>query len=225
MTGCGRKLGPYDCCTVIQGDCLELMKALPSGCVDAVITDPPYGVGLSYANHDDGREGYRHFVGSAFLQMRRISNFIAITPGIRNLWLYPEANWVVCWAKPNSMGRSDMGGFNQWEPICIYGKHKMYHDFFYLPMCGQPDTGNHPCPKPYELLHWLIRKATDEGVTILDPFLGSGTTAVAAKKLGRHFLGFEISETYCQIARERIALVDMQPSLFQPQPEQAKIFT
>ena len=54
--------------------------------------------------------------------------------------------------------------------------------------------------------------------TILDPFLGSGTTAVAAKKLGRHFLGFEISPEYCKIAEERIALVEAQPNLFGPKP-------
>lgn len=58
---------------------------------------------------------------------------------------------------------------------------------------------------------------------MVDPFLGSGTTAVAAKKLGRHFLGFEISAEYCRIAEERIALVEMQPNLFQPKPEQLKL--
>ena len=61
--------------------------------------------------------------------------------------------------------------------------------------------------------------------TILDPFLGSGTTAVAAKKLGRHFLGFEISSEYCRIARERIALVEAQPSLFDKKPEQINLLT
>ena len=56
--------------------------------------------------------------------------------------------------------------------------------------------------------------------SVFDPFLGSGTTAVAAKKLGRHFLGFEISPEYCKIAEERIALVEAQPNLFIPKPEQ-----
>jgi len=55
---------------------------------------------------------------------------------------------------------------------------------------------------------------------VLDPFLGSGTTAVAALKLGRHFLGFEISPEYCRIARERIARVEAQPNLFAAKPEQ-----
>jgi DNA modification methylase len=55
------------------------------------------------------------------------------------------------------------------------------------------------------------------------PFLGSGTTAVAAKKLGRHFLGFEINPDYCKIAEDRIAVVQMQPTLFEKKPEQMEL--
>ena len=87
---------------------------------------------------------------------------------------------------------------------------------------GAGDLG-HPCPKPLSVMQWLINDATDLGGLVLDPFLGSGTTAVAAKKLGRHFLGFEISEEYCRIARERIALVEAQPSLFGQKPEQLSL--
>ncbi len=86
---------------------------------------------------------------------------------------------------------------------------------------GEGDSG-HPCTKPLPVFMWLV--GAIEG-TILDPFLGSGTTAVAAKKLGRHFLGFEISPEYCEIARKRIALVEAQPSLFQPKPEQLEMPT
>jgi hypothetical protein len=58
MMPCDRKLGPFDCCSVVCGDCLELMKQLPDGCVDAVITDPPYGIGFKYDAHDDSPDGY-----------------------------------------------------------------------------------------------------------------------------------------------------------------------
>ena len=64
MTGCGRKLGPYDCCTVVCGDCLKLMAELPDGCVDGVITDPPYGIGFKYDSHDDTPDGYGEFIWS-----------------------------------------------------------------------------------------------------------------------------------------------------------------
>lgn len=84
------------------------------------------------------------------------------------------------------------------------------------------DERVHPTQKPEGVMAWCIQQA-GMPETILDPFLGSGTTAVAAKKLGRHFLGFEISPEYCRIARERIALVEAQPSLFEPKPEQLEI--
>lgn len=219
---CQRTIGPYPCCSVIQGDCLELMKVLPDGCVDAVITDPPYGVGFSYDSHDDSSPSYLDWVLSCFSETRRISTVVMLTTGMRNLWHYPKPNWVLCWAKPGSTRRSDLGGFNEWEPVLVYGKPRIYNDFKYLPDCvnHSEESGSHPCPKPLRLLEWLIEQT--EGV-ILDPFLGSGTTAVAAKKLGRHFLGFEISEEYCRIARDRIALVENQGNLFQPQAEQLSL--
>jgi tRNA G10 N-methylase Trm11 len=76
-----------------------------------------------------------------------------------------------------------------------------------------PDTKARP-------MAWCIAGNPD---TILDPFAGSGTTLVAAKKLGRHFLGFEISPEYCQIARDRLARIDAQPSLFTQPPQQMTI--
>jgi DNA modification methylase len=73
----------------------------------------------------------------------------------------------------------------------------------------------HPTQKPVALIEWCINLRWMPIGTILDPFLGSGTTAVAALKLGRHFLGFEIEPRYVEIARQRIALVEAQPNLFE----------
>jgi DNA modification methylase len=81
----------------------------------------------------------------------------------------------------------------------------------------------HPVAFPDELPHRCISAATYESDMILEPFAGSGTTLVAAKKLGRHFLGFEISPEYCEIARDRLARTDAQPSLFHPKPEQLSL--
>ena len=78
-------------------------------------------------------------------------------------------------------------------------------------ICGN-ERRFHPHQKPVSLIQYLMGKVAAE--TVLDPFLGSGTTAVAAKKLGRHFLGFEISPEYCKIAEERIARMEAQPNLF-----------
>jgi len=66
-------------------------------------------------------------------------------------------------------------------------------------------TQQHPTEKPVTLMERIIDKFTDPDALVIDPFLGSGTTAVAAKKLGRRFIGIEISEDYCKIAEQRLA--------------------
>ena len=68
----------------------------------------------------------------------------------------------------------------------------------------QTEKNGHPCPKPIGQWKWLLKRTSLEGWTILDPFLGSGTTAVAAKQLGRNYIGIEISEKYCKIANDRL---------------------
>jgi len=242
---CGRKIGPYNCCSVVCGDCLSLMAALPDGCVDAVITDPPYGVGLvgktakqrgggqtirpGEYGHPDTRAYILKVVIPAIEQCLRISRTVAVTPGARSAFLYPEPTDIGCFfsAAGTGMGR---WGFTCSQPILFYGSDPyLEHSLGPRPNSfGQtyPNDANeidHPCAKPMRQWKWLVGRASLEGYTILDPFLGSGTTAVAAKKLGRHFLGFEISEEYCRIARERIALVEAQPSLFEPQPTQPRL--
>ena len=80
--GCGRKIGPYDCCSVVQGDCLELMKALPDGAVDACVTDPPYGVG--YAEWDTSIPPLEWLACA-----RRVAKVTLFTPGNGSQYRYP----------------------------------------------------------------------------------------------------------------------------------------
>jgi DNA modification methylase len=208
-------IGPYKCCSVVCGDCLELMKALPDGCVDAVITDPPYGVGKIYDSYDDTKKNLENMIPYLFIAPK-----VVITPGVNNIHSYPKPEWVLCWWKPNAMVRSAVANCNVWEPILVYGC-----GYFFgrdgIEICISPQLIDHPCPKPLRLFEWLISKV--EATTILDPFAGSGTTLVAAKKLGRHYLGFEISPDYVRISRERLSLVDAQPSLFEQKPEQMEL--
>jgi site-specific DNA-methyltransferase (adenine-specific) len=129
-----------------------------------------------------------------------------LTPGIANIWLYPPADWVLCWAKPGSPRRSNLGGFNEWEPVLMYGKRRIYNDLKWLAAWNNTSshTGDHPCPKPENLMRWLVEQGSDPTDTILDPFAGSGTTLVAAKALGRKAIGIEIEERYCEIAVRRL---------------------
>lgn len=223
---CGRKIGPYDCCSVVCGDCLELMKAIPDGAVDAVITDPPYGI--AYQSNHFGTLP-RGIEGDADTSLR--DEFLSWWSGpalVFGSWkrTRPAATrQVLIW---DTLGALGMGALDiPWKPA----HHEIYVVGFgfcgsresdvlrFAPVQSMAVNGRvHPHQKPVELLEYLCERVVGE--TMLDPFLGSGTTAVAAKKLGRHFLGFEISEDYCHIARERIARVEAQPSLFERKPEQ-----
>jgi site-specific DNA-methyltransferase (adenine-specific) len=108
----------------------------------------------------------------------------------------------MCWYK-GSVGAAAYVGFNDWEPHLVYGKNNTtMHDYFRS--TPEPQTNGHPCQKPLSWATWLIARACDPGNTVLDPFMGSGTTLVAAKQLGRRAIGIEIEQKYCDIAIERL---------------------
>jgi site-specific DNA-methyltransferase (adenine-specific) len=199
------------------GDCLEFMKGLDTASVDAVITDPPYNVGLNYSDGDN-REDYAEWCSEWLKETRRISRgCVAISCGIGNLISWnniDKPDWVMAWVKRNSIKRVATG-WNTWEPVLIYGKilGKKTHDSFIVNMAAQKDTGTHPCPKPLGWALELIDRATKEGMTVFDPFMGSGTTGVACVKLGRNFIGCEINPDYFAIAQRRIAEAQLQAPL------------
>ena len=192
-------IAPYfedaDVC-IIHGDCRDVLPHL--GPVDLVLTDPPYGVGMAYL---DEMPNPPEFVAS----MKKVAPLVAFTCGVRNLWAYPKADWVMAWAKPAATGRNDTGGFNHWEPVLLYGRRRIWTDLRYAPVGHEVGVGDHPSPKPIALFRWLVEQLTDTGGTILDPFMGSGTTLRAAKDLGRKAIGIEIEERYCAIAAKRMA--------------------
>jgi DNA modification methylase len=92
------------------------------------------------------------------------------------------------------------------------------HNFIETPICMGNERTEHPTQKPLLLIEKLLTIHSNPNDLILDPFLGSGSTAVAAVKLNRRFIGIEISPKYCQIARERIAREQEQQSLYTPTP-------
>ncbi len=82
-----------------------------------------------------------------------------------------------------------------------------------VPFWSMPENTDHPTQKPEKLLAKIILASSNPGDVVLDPFLGSGTTSVTAKKLGRHFIGIEIDETYCCLTEKRLALADDNPAI------------
>ena len=198
--------------TLHLGDCRDILPTL--GKVDAVVTDPPYGVGFKYATHDDDNDGYDEWCAEWFALLRPISARIAISCGISNLQAWPKPDWTMCWHKPASMGRCHVG-FNNWEPVLLYGKApRQIVDVFRATIVPDASLEGHPCPKPMGWGIEIVRLLTTEDDLVLDPFMGSGTTGVAAVKLGRKFIGIEIDPGYFDIACRRINDALARPDLF-----------
>jgi site-specific DNA-methyltransferase (adenine-specific) len=213
--------------TIFHGDCCEVMASFPS-CfrVDVTVTDPPYGVGLTGKlakkrgggqtfrpgayGFEDAPEYVRSVVVPVIEHCRRISDAVVLTPGTRNLWMYPQPDDLGCFfsAAGTGVGR---WGFTCSQPILFYGA-----DPYLAAGMGSranshgqtyPNDANfvgHPCAKPLPMWRWLVGRSLLPGMTILDPFMGSGTTLVAAKPQGCKAIGIEIEERYCEIAARRL---------------------
>lgn len=197
-----------------HGDCRDVLPLLPD--VDAVITDPPYGIDFKYEEHQDDFDGWIGLINDVLPQLQKKARFVVMPScQIKRLkWWYENyaPDWVICWHK-GSPGHVSTIGFNDWEPHLCWGKPKKpMHDYFST-HCGFDDNG-HPCPKPVRYSMWLVDRGAGKGETVLDPFMGSGTTGVACMDLGRKFIGIEKTRKYFDIACERIARAQAQERLF-----------
>jgi site-specific DNA-methyltransferase (adenine-specific) len=216
---------------LVEGDCLDVLRAMPANSVDAVVTDPPYNVGLDYDSDvtGDRRHDYREWCGQWLTELRRIClGPVLVSCGVANLGIWhaiEKPRWVICWWKPASSGRCAVG-FNNWEPMLLYGKLPVTvcdvvrtTEQASLPARHKKEGIAHPCPKPVE---WAVKQAamaTKPGGLVLDPFAGSGTTGVACLQTGRRFIGVEISPAYCAIARKRLQEAEDAAPLFAGLPE------
>jgi site-specific DNA-methyltransferase (adenine-specific) len=211
---------------VIQGDCLEVMKELPDKCVDLVLTDPPYNASNSNIRFGDGyrtinedwdknfcptpflNECFRllkdggsilvfcsyHLLGKYLEYGRKVQQIIhwehiTALPAIAKVYT-PTIEYIVWFSTPNYIFNKEFSGRN------VIREKKSYQ---------VGESFNHPSVKPIELIKKLLAVHSNEEDIVLDPFLGSGTTAVAYKQLDRNFIGIEISEKYCEIARQRLS--------------------
>ncbi len=190
--------------TVYHADCLSLLSEITA---DAVVTDPPYGIGFSYASHEDDETGWFRLMDGVVPLMRKSAPFVVMPccSQKRLGWWYANhaPDWLIAWYK-GSPGHHSMIGFNDWECLCCWGRPKVQmHDHFQVHVGGFDDNG-HPCPKPVEWASWLVKRAAQRDDMVLDPFMGSGTTGVACAIQGRKFIGIEKEWTYCDIAVGRI---------------------
>ena len=196
--------------TIYCGDCLEIMPELEP--VDLVLTDPPYGVGIDYGeSYDDTFINWVALTSKWLPIAEKIAHKGTIfTPGgfEQELFLYThfKPKWRICWYKGTQAQRSPIG-FKHWETVFVYGNTKSQcPDYFHVNASKTESYNQHPVPKPKEWAIWLIKNfSSDQDDIILDPFMGSGTTLVAAKQLNRKAIGIEIEEKYCEIAVRRLA--------------------
>jgi site-specific DNA-methyltransferase (adenine-specific) len=193
--------------TIYHGDCLEIIPGLEP--VDLVVADPPYGMQfVSNRRHIK----YNKIIGdnrlpldSIRMAIKKAQNGAYIFCRWNNLIDMPEPKSVLVWIKNNwSAGDLKHEHGRQWEAICFYcgKKHKFIKR---IPdVIFSKKTGNklHPTEKPEYLISKLID--CNVGSIVLDPFMGSGATLVAAKELGRKAIGIEIEEKYCEIAARRL---------------------
>lgn len=180
---------------IVCGDCLDVLPRLPDGFCDAVVTDPPYGV--DFADWDGSIPPWLN-------DGRRVSGLVMFTTAPETQWDYPRPTWVCNWYRPASSSRSLLGGgFNHWSPVLVYGECKFAVDTINLHAIkhSYPRGFPHPSPKPEALMEWMVSHCGD---LILDPFAGSCTTAVAAKRLGRRCICIELSEEYCEVGKNRL---------------------
>ena len=201
--------------TIYHADCREILPTLAK--VDLVLTDPPYGVGFRYATYQDTKENLEGLIASVFPLLS--ADRILISSGIANYGLWPQADWMCC-ATWNTTGSYGKCGVSQWFPVLFYGDDlpgfgaingQIKGDTFHV--SGGGDVGfqrdstekEHSCPKPLKLWSRIASRFSNPSDTILDPFMGSGTTLRAAKDLGRRAIGIEIEERYCEIAAKRLA--------------------
>jgi site-specific DNA-methyltransferase (adenine-specific) len=203
-------------CTLILGDCLEILPTLNK--VDAVITDPPYGIGWKpRVNHQD-----QPWVDEINFDIRDflVARFHLFWGGQYFADKLPAAEGWLTWCKrPVDMnfandGRSYSTAEMAWRD---WGKAKFICHVWDGGMragAAENRTFCHPSQKPIEVMEWCVRQLPADADTILDPFMGSGTTGVACAKLGRRFIGIEIEPKYFDIACRRIEETYRQADLF-----------
>ncbi len=194
---------------LVLGDCLEFMKGLPDGSVDAVITDPPYGINKA--------EWDTEFPTDWYVYAKRIARTIGVITGSAQLnksiaLVGDDFIEVIAGRNLNGMTFSPIG-FGNWL-ACVIAGDKPKQGVTFLEFSVKGKMPDHPSPKPIEYMTKLILRLSSEGDTIFDPFMGSGTTGVACVQTQRNFIGCEIDPKYFAIAQRRIEDAAAQLHLF-----------
>ena len=201
--------------TIYHGDCLQIMKEFPDNSFDLCLTDPPYGINICKSGtvggenlakvKDYGKCEWDSKIPTKeyFDEMFRLSTNQIIFGGNYFIEHLTNTPCFIVWDKNNTENFADCE--LAWTSFKSATKMvKFTWNGFIQGNMKEKDYRQHPTQKPNSVMKWILRKYSEPNQTILDPFLGSGTTLVACKELGRKGIGIEISEEYCAIAKKRI---------------------
>ncbi len=200
---------------LLRGDCLEKMKQMEDNSIDVIVTDPPYGIlggsktiggsNMSKVNEYNCEWDNDRMSKEILDEIFRVSKNQIIFGYNYFADMLPVTNGLIVWDKKKKNNWFD--NFSDGEMIWTSFK-KPLRIFRFLWMGaireGKREKKVHPTQKPVDLMEWIIKNYTEEGDTIMDPFMGSGSTGVACKIMNRDFIGIELDDKYFNIAKERI---------------------
>lgn len=219
---------------LMQGDCSELMKNIPSGSVDLVLTDPPYNLAKSNNFHTMGRKGIDFgewdkgfdlfsYIDGLSRVCTKDANVVIFNDwkNIGEIAKYAESKGFVIkdmlrWEKSNPMPRNRDRRFVVDYEVAIwltmprakwvFNRQSETYDrpCFKGSLTPSSEKTEHTTQKPVWLMEQIIKTLSHESQTVLDLFMGSGSTGVAAKNLNRNFIGIELDQNYFEIAKQRI---------------------
>ena len=206
-----------------HGDCLELMKNIPDGSVDLVLTDPPYGIDFqsNFRKNKFNKIENDIAVNAEFLDeckrvLKDTGAFYCFTRwDVYPSWIeqirkrFKVKNCIVWFKRGGGLGDLKKGYIYNHEFIiyCAEKNHRLNgkrrNDVFEFAK-DAPSTYVHPTQKPISLLKEIIERSSNEGGVVLDCFMGSGSTGVACVNTNRRFIGIELDDGYFNIAKKRI---------------------
>ena len=221
--------------TLYLGDCRDILHSLEK--VDAVVTDPPYGIGFKYATHDDQPEAYEGGYGpwlwgvlgeaEALLKPGSPVFVWQASKNVRNFSSWFPRDWRMFVAAKNFVQMRPTAMQHSYDPVVVWWTpgvkpwsrgtaNRDFHMANTAPIVANPNNieKGHPCPRPVGQVSHIIDQWCKPGSVVLDPFMGSGTTGVACVRAGCSFVGIEIDPQYFDIACHRIEDARKQPDLF-----------
>jgi len=208
---------------VVTGDAAAVVPTLPTASIGAIITDPPFGIGFKYNQHDDNPDGYGPWLWSVLEGAERATepgSPVFVWQAMPNAPKFSEwfpRQWRIFAAAKNFVQMRPTPMQYSFDPVVVWWTEgevwadgTASRDFHIANTNPSARTGDnhvpdHPCPRPLEQVRHIVTQWARPGAVVLDPFCGSGTTGLAAVQTGRRFVGVEIDEKYAAIARRRIA--------------------